>query len=144
MIAAHPGDKTRTNDLAGDIDCIGDVASQGAAEGAEIDHSTGLRPRERMAHAIAGGGTPADDLATGVHSHREAGAAAEGAKIDHPTGLRPRERMDGHIAGGVALADDLAVFVERHGEAGGAAQRTKVERDEECLALRPYVPRDRG
>src|ERR687887_1366652 len=66
----------------------------GPAEGAEVDHSALLRPREGMAFAVAGERRDSDGLPTVVHRRGGTEAAPQRPKVDHSALLRPGECMD--------------------------------------------------
>src|SRR5436309_2710686 len=120
MDVPHPPEENfaGADDLAAGVDPGGFAR---VAEGAEVDHPAGRRPRERMDRA-GGGVTAADDLAAAVDRLAHAEAAAEDAETDRPAGRGPQKRMESAASGGLAEADDLAAVVDRVGEASAAAE----------------------
>src|SRR5438094_6659492 len=118
MDVPHPPEENfaGADDLAAGVDPGGFAR---VAEGAEVDHPAGRRPRERMDRAV-GGVTAAGNLAAVVDRLAHAEAAAENAEMDHRAGRRPRERV-GAAAGGGPPADDEAAAADPAADAEAAA-----------------------
>src|SRR5438094_894878 len=126
MDVPHPPEENfaGADDLAAGVDPGGFAR---VAEGAEVDHPAGRRPRERMDRA-AGGGAAAGTPAAVVDRLGHAEAAAEGAEIDHPALHSPRKRMISAAGDGLAEADDLAAGIDPVGLAPAAAEGAEVDR----------------
>src|SRR5882762_119909 len=82
-------------------------------QGAKVDHSAGLGPRERTWCSNPEESPVADNLAAVADRDGNTHVAIESAQINHPAGLRPQERVHSSIVRGGAVPHDITVLVHR-------------------------------